>query len=371
MNQTRLLSTLACATVLLAGGVAIFPMLTSGRTVGVVATAKISGLTTPLADRVPTNGSPSEIGLMSISVAARGRVEPISEQLELSIGVLGTLSQINVTEGDQIIKGQLLAELDNSDQKARVGEAQATLQLREAQLEKLLNGARPEERRIAAAQYDESQANLALARQQVDRRTPLAANGVASREMLDQATSALGVAIAKNDASAAALALINAPPRDEDVAMAKANVALAKADLDVQLSLLEKTRLRSPIDGVVLRRYLKPGETISIQPLIPILAVGDSRHLRVRAEIDESDVGRIVLGQSAWVSAPAYPNHRWNGTVFSISPTMGKKTVGSDQPTEKNDTKILEVVIDLEGDAKLPVGLRVDVYVGQPKVAQD
>src|SRR5262249_24077683 len=145
----------------------------------------------------------------------------------------------------------------------------------------------------------------------------------------------------------------------------------AKADLDVQRSLLEKTQLRSPIDGIVLRRYLRPGETISIQPLMPILEVGDTRHLRVRAEIDESDVGRVVVGQPTWVSASAYPNQRFSGVVSSISPAMGRKTVGSDLPTEKNDTKILEVLIDLDTDVKLPVGLRVDVYMGQSKVAQE
>ncbi len=370
MNQTSLLSTLAGAAILLAGSAVVIPLFTPGRSVGVVATAKLSGLTMPVTDHAANGTAPATV-VAPVSVAARGRVEPVSEQLELSIGNVGTLTQVYVAEGDPITKGQLLAELDNADQKARVSEAQATLQHREAQLDKVLNGARPQERQMAAAEYAESQANLVLARQEVDRLTPLATNGVASKELLDRAVSVLGVATAKNDAKAAALALITAPPREEDVAMAKANVALAQADLDVQRSLLEKTQLRSPIDGVVLRRYLKPGETISIQPLMPILEVGDTRHLRVRAEIDESDVGRVILGQPAWVSASAYPNQRFRGVVSSISPTMGRKTVGSDQPTEKNDTKILDVLIDLDGDAKLPVGLRVDVFVGQPRMAQD
>ena len=71
------------------------------------------------------------------------------------------------------------------------------------ELDKVLNGARPEERRIVAAQNEEGQANLALARRELQRRSPLAANGVASLQSLDQAVSSLGVANAKSDANAA------------------------------------------------------------------------------------------------------------------------------------------------------------------------
>src|SRR5205085_5000809 len=86
------------------------------------------------------------------SVAAQGRVEPVSEKLELAIGVVGTLAAVHVDEGDPIKRGQVLAELVDDDQKARVTEAQAQVKLREAELEKLLHGARPEERQQAAAQ---------------------------------------------------------------------------------------------------------------------------------------------------------------------------------------------------------------------------
>jgi len=118
--------------------------------------------------------------------------------------------------------------------------------------------------------------------------------------------------------------------------MATATLELAQARLKEQQSLLEKTKLRSPIDGVVLRRFMKSGETIAIQPLMPIVEVADTSRLRVRAEIDETDVARVSVGQRVWVTAEAYPARRFRGEVARIAPGMGRKSVGSDKPTEKS-----------------------------------
>jgi HlyD family secretion protein len=322
------------------------------------------GETGPSADRRAAPAAPTD-------VVARGRVEPAHEPLRLAIGIVGTLAEVYVNEGDPIKKGQLLATLVNDDQAARVAAAAATVELREAQLQKLMNGARPEERQQAAAELAEMKAKLVLAEQQADRRRPLAEAGVASREALDQAVSTLGVAQADTAARQASYDLIMAPPRSEDVAIDKANLSLARADLDVQRDLLEKTELRSPIDGVVLRRFLQSGETISIQPLIPILEVGDTSRLRVRAEIDETDVARVKLGQQATVTAAAYPGRKFAGIVSRIGQRMGRKTVGSDNPAEQRDTDVLDVLVDLDPDTHLPIGLRVDVTLEPTRVARD
>src|SRR5438874_1460523 len=96
----------------------------------------------------------------SFRVAARGRVESLSEELDLAIGLIGTLAAVYVEEGDAINQGQLLAELVNGDQSARVAEAKAQVSLRTAELDKLLHGARPEERRQAAAQLEQMRAGV-------------------------------------------------------------------------------------------------------------------------------------------------------------------------------------------------------------------
>lgn len=310
--------------------------------------------------------------IISSWLAAEGRVEPISEELELAIGMVGPLAAVYVAEGDKVQKGELLAELVNDDQKARIAEAEAQVALREAEVTKLLNGARPDERREVAAQFAKTEAHFELAKLQLARQQPLAARGAVSQETLDQATSALRVAEANADAAKAAMDLINAPPRSEDVAIAKANLALANGSLAEQRVLLGKTQLRSPIDGLVLRRYMKTGETVSVQPLLPILQIGDLQRLRVRAQLDETDVGRVELGQQAWVTAAGYPNRRFEGVVSRIGSRMGPKTVRSDEPTERRDANVLDVLIDLKNSGELlPSGLRVNVFVEPARIAQN
>jgi HlyD family secretion protein len=283
MRSRRAVVMAVCGMALLVAGSGAWVLLGSSRLVAEVAPPDRGGPAMASEDRAPA----------PFRVAAQGRVEPVSGKLELAIGLVGTLAAVYVSEGDRIKKGQLLAELVNDDQKALVAAAEAQVRLRKAELEKLLNGARPEQRRAAAAQFASTEASVAMAKLEVARQQPLASRGVASQQTLEQAVSSLQIAQANDDANEAALELINAPPRAEDVAIAQSNLALAEGNLAAQRALLEKTQLRSPIDGVVLERYLKTGETISIQPLLPILQVGDMRRLRVRAQIDETDVGRV------------------------------------------------------------------------------
>ncbi len=341
------MAVLASAVLVAAGALSLPLLSTPTRTVPTPASERSSAQPPPIAGKI----------------AAPGRVEPGSGVIELAVGLIGALKAVYVAEGDVIHRGQLLAELDNADQQARVDEAAASLRLREAELDKLMHGARPEQRREAAAQLDEAAASLALAQRELQRLLPLTRSGVASRQSMDQTQSTLGVAAARHAAREAAAALINAPPRAEDVAMAQANLALARANLAEQRALLAKTQLRSPIDGIVLRRYLRPGEVISVQPPTPILEVGDTTRLRVRAEIDETDVARIAVGQRAWATAEAYPSRRFGGVVSRVGRRLGHKTVDTGDPTEKLDTKILEVLIDLDPGVHPPVGLRTDVVV--------
>ena len=348
------------ATALLAGSGVISSLLPSPAQV-MRLTGSLSQRSAATAVAVPAPG-PRKI-------AAAGRIEPVSEEVELAVGLVGALKAIYVDEGDAVHRGQLVAELENSDQQARVEEAAATVQLREAELDRLRHGARAEERRQIAAQLEEAAANLSLAKHELERRAPLAESGVASRQSIDQTHSALDVATAQYAAKQAAWALINAPPRAEDVAIAEANLSLARGNLDEQRALLGKTQLRSTIDGVVLRRYLRAGEVISVQPPTPIIEIGDTSRLRVRAEIDEADVARVTVRQRVWVTADAYPGRRFGGVVARISQRFGRKTIHTDDPSEKLDAKILEAIINLDPEVRLPVGLRMDVIFEPSELA--
>ncbi len=297
----------------------------------------------------------------AVHVVAPGLVEPISEEIEIASDVIGRLKSVPVQEGDVITRGEILAEVENADLKAELAVAEANVEKQQAELDRLKNGARPEERQAAAAELDEAAARERQAQRDLARKAPLAETGVESRSKLDEAAATASATAARRAALAAQQALIDGAPRPEDVRVAEAELAQAQAKVAEIHAEIDKTILRSPIDGVVLSRQKKTGETVSNLPPTVIMHIGDISRLRVRADVDETDIAHLAVGQRVSVSADAFGDRRFGGTIVHLASSLGRKNFRTDRPTEKVDTKILETLIDLDPDVHLPVGLRVDM----------
>jgi hypothetical protein len=99
---------------------------------------------------------------------------------------------------------------------------------------------------------------------------------------------------------------------------------------------------------------------------MPIVTVADVKNLEVRAEIDEADVARVALGQTAYATAEAFGDHRFPVRITRMTRELGRKTVRDDDPRARVDTRVLEVIARFEGTPTetLPLGLRVSVHVG-------
>ncbi len=107
---------------------------------------------------------------------------------------------------------------------------------------------------------------------------------------------------------------------------------------------------------------MKAGETVSTVFPRPIVTMANTSELRVRAEVDERDIGRVSLGQRVKVLSDAFPDKTIEGRVSRIEELMGRKKVRTGDPGEKSDRDVLEVLIDLQGKEKaLVIGLRVTV----------
>ncbi len=298
-------------------------------------------------------------------VAAPGIVEPKSEAVRVSAQVGGTLARVLVEEGDTVTTGQVVAELTNDDYRARVASAQAELAARDADAQRIENGARVEERREAEADVRQAEADLAHATADHARATELFGEKVISRAEMDTAEQRFRVASARLDSLRQRHALVEASARDEDRARAKADVRLARAKLDEVRAMLEKTIVRSPIDGIVLRRHARAGESVSTQFDSPIVTLADRSSVRVRMDVDETDIARIRVGQPAYVTADAFGTRRFPGKVLRVGQLLGKKNVRTDEPTERVDQKVLETLIELEDGRDLPIGLRVRAFLGE------
>jgi phosphatidylserine decarboxylase len=188
--------------------------------------------------------------------------------------------------------------------------------------------------------------------------------GIVSQAVLDQAQRDWRMGQAKLESARQRYELIMAPPRVEDVRAAQADVELARARLAQAADNYENSFVRSPVDGVVIKRNMNPGESISYESLFqPMVSVADTTRLMVRAEVDETDIGKVQIGQRADIRSEAYPGQTFYGRVVRISGGLGKKKVQTDNSTEKIDTDILETFVETDPGSPLRVGLRVDVYV--------
>jgi HlyD family secretion protein len=298
-------------------------------------------------------------------VAGPGRVEPASEDVKLGSELSGKLRSVNVEEGDSITRGQIVAVLENDDYRAQVASAEAEVSAKEAGLRKVLNGARRQERSEAWASVRAAQAVMDNARSEMVRRQKLFAAGIISREEGERSAREYDVAKAKYEEARERHSLVDSKAREEDQSLAEADLRLARARLDEARARYAKTFIKSPIDGTVLRKHHRAGESVSNSSNVadPILTIGDKRVLRVRMEVDETEVGKVQIGQKAYVMADAFGKQKFPGKVVRVGEELGRKNIRTDEPTERVDTKVLETLIELESGAPLPVGLRVDAYV--------
>ena len=324
-------------------------------------------------------------------VVAPGVIEAISEEIEVGAEIPGKIKQVLVEEGAQVLKGQTIAILENADFQANISTAKANIETLKSQQitakarllqaqtdrERIANGARTEERKEAKVEVEKTLPNIENARREFERRKKLFDSGDISREEMERAKTTLENAEKQLNAMQAKFNTINAPARQDDLAKADAAIRLAETQIREFDALireaetrvrtteanLAKTIVRAPMTGVILRKRLQDGESVSPESQTGIVSIADTSALRVRVDLDEIDVAKIKEGQSAKITADAYGEQKFSAKVVKIGQILGRKNFRTERPTEKVDTKILEVLLELESNQKLPLGLRVDAFI--------
>jgi ABC exporter DevB family membrane fusion protein len=324
-------------------------------------------------------------------IVAPGVVEAVSEEIEIGTEIAGKLRSVTVEEGDEVVKGQTIAVLENSDYEAQIRTVRANIETLQsardtararvgqavAERMRIANGARNEERREARADFERTLPNVENARRELERRRKLYATGDVSREELERAANAFENAQKQSQTVKEKYNLVNADARADDLTRADAAIRLSEAQIrefDAQIkeaetrvrtaeANLEKTIVRAPISGVILRKRLKDGESVSPENPSGIVTIADISALRIRVDLDETDVAKIRENQTAYVTADAFGEQKFTARVVKIGKILGRKSFRTERPTERVDTKILEVLLELAPDQKLPLGLRVDAFI--------
>jgi multidrug resistance efflux pump len=282
------------------------------------------------------------------TIAAPGRIEGAAPTQELCFGESGRISEILVAAGAKVAAGQLLAKLDCSP----IERERAALA---AELAVAKRGARPEQVDQAGALRAAADARLRIARIELDRVAPLVAKQAATESKLDEARAAVDEALANQKAAESHLQELRHPLPPEERQVIEARMAA----LDLQLA---NCSITAPSDGVVGRRLVEPGTAVSILEPRPVLTFVNLASWHVRAEVAEEDIGSIALNERVTIRAPVFGDHEVTGVVSRIGGEMGRRSIRGDDPAEKNDRDVLEVLIRLDREPPVPiVGLRVRV----------
>ena len=334
---------------------------------GVAHAAQSGGVATPgpkeIAQAAKPLGSPAPT---AARVGAPGVVEPRDREVKVAPQVAGVVQAVHVQEGSMVHAGDPLVQLYAANEAAAVQAAQAEVEGAQAQLQKAQRGARREDVDAALADADAADARAESSNDTLQRTEKLFAKGAAT---VDEMTRARFAATADGHSAAAARArhqVLANGSRAEDVAAAKATLAQAAARLLQTQVTLDRLTVRAPGDGEVLQVLVRAGEYIN-PAAGGAVTLGDTRSLRVRLDVDERDVARVSPGQAAVVRAEGYGSETFAGTVVQVGKRMGRKNVRTDEPTERLDTKILEVAVELTGHPALPQGLRVTGFLGETR----
>jgi ABC exporter DevB family membrane fusion protein len=297
-----------------------------------------------------------------VVLASPGRIEGLSDLVGVGAAIDGVIQTIHVKEGQAVQQGEILAELECNDLQSSLKVSNSELESLEQARVRLLRGSRDEERQAAAEKSAAAKAVVDQADVQLDRMRQLREATAVSKQAYDESQRDADVAKANYEQAKHNEELVNAGPLGEEIARADADIHAAENRIKLAEDRLSKCMIRAPISGSILRVHLKEGESFTTFAPHPIFSIADISGRRVRAEVDERDVSSVHVGQRVTVTSDSFPSKSVSGTVTKLASIMGRKTVLTGNPAEKEDRDVLEVTAKLDSSANaFPIGLRVTV----------
>jgi HlyD family secretion protein len=266
-------------------------------------------------------------------VVATGKIEPLS-RVEVKAKASGIIKTLLANVGDTVQEGQILAELDKEQLAAATRQSESLLAAAEANLKSAkANHART---RIEAEGPD-----VPFVRRTMERAQKMHRDGLISLSQVEDAEKDYQLALNKQNSAIGNLGVTEA-----QIAQAEAQVGQAKAALDRARDELTFATVRSPINGVVLSRDREVGDAVSSILLLGsqatlIMTLGDMREVYVKGKVDESDIGKVYLGQPARITVESFKDRKFSGKVTKISP-MG---------VEKDNVTTFEVRVSIDNKA--------------------
>lgn len=296
---------------------------------------------------------------------APGLIEPKSGQIKIMASAIGPISKVLVHTNDKVLAGQLLVRLDDQDAVARVETQRAQVAMQKRQRNDQAAGKAADRRKAEDAVADAETA-VVEARNAFDDAAIAISGGHGSTADLTKAHATLTTAQDTLNQKREALRKLESQSGTPLPTGNEGQLNVARSNLWAAQVELEKLKIRAPIDATVLQVNAKVGELATPSSPDPLVVVGDLSALRVRAELDERDIGEVKVGQPVVVRADAFPGHDFHGKVASIAPIVQAGRINSPNSRNLTDFDVTQVEIDLIDPGPLLVGMKVDTYFEHP-----
>jgi len=258
---------------------------------------------------------------------ANGKVDIEGGIIQIAARRGGIVREVLVQEGDRVVAGQILARQEDDEPRLALQSANADVAQAESQIRLI-------------------QVEIRTAQREHDRLQRLVASNFVAASRMDQARDAIATAQAR-------------------LASQQASVQTARARRDQAAYNVELTVIRAPQSGRIVRRYANPGAGASTLNVSNMFDLEPDAPRIARAEIVESDIPNISAGQAVEITPEGDPSKVYVGTVLRRAAVFGARKLASDDPSQRSDERVVEVVVSA-GEAPLLIGQRVLVKFMKP-----
>ncbi len=249
-------------------------------------------------------------------ISSTGTIESVN--VTISSKVAGQIDALNFKEGDKIKEGDLLLTIDHDLLDIQLRQAQAGVDLAQAQLNLVKNGATKNDIKIQSDLVEQARINLDAAKTDRDRTENLYKENSITKQQYDNALSRYDLAAAQYQTAKDNLTKIKNITRPEDIESARANLNKAISAYDLLKQNISDCSVYAPVNGIISKKFVEKGEIVN--PQSSLLKISDLETVNLMIYVSETELGKVKLNETADVTVDAYKDKVYKGKVIFISP---------------------------------------------------
>src|SRR5450759_868926 len=254
-------------------------------------------------------------------------------KISVNSKVTGRVAWIGVEKGDKVKEGQVLVRLENQEFRAQYEQARGAVESAKARLLEQEHGSRPEEIQQADHNLSEARATAMNDKINLDRARDLFAQGVTSKQNLDDASARYDASRQRMNSLEQAFRLAQLGPRSEEVERARGDLQQAEGQMAFAKSQLDATVIRAPVSGTILERTAERGELVTSQfasgaeggPRGSVVALADLEDIQVELDIAQDDFAKLSPKQEGIVTLDAFKDRSYKGEIAEMSPEANRQ----------------------------------------------